>query len=39
VVDDQVARIRVANASFMRRSDPELAPDWRAVVFFARGGR
>jgi hypothetical protein len=37
VVNDQVARIRVANASFMPRPDPELAPDWRAVVFFTRG--
>lgn len=37
VVNDQVARIRVGNASFIPRSDPELAPDWRAVVFFTRG--
>ncbi len=37
VVTDQVARIRVGNASFVPRHDPELAPDWRAVVFFTRG--
>ncbi|MDQ6805800.1 MAG: hypothetical protein M3065_12720, partial [Actinomycetota bacterium] len=37
VFNDQVARIRVGNVSFVPRSDPELAPDWRAVVFFTRG--
>ena len=37
VVNDQVARIRVGNVSFVPRPDPELAPDWRAVVFFTRG--
>jgi hypothetical protein len=37
VVTAQVARIRVGNVSFVPRPDPELAPDWRAVVFFTRG--
>jgi hypothetical protein len=37
VVNDRVARIRVGNASFVPRPDPELAPDWRAVVIFTRG--
>jgi hypothetical protein len=37
VVNDQVARIRVGNSSFSPRPDPELAPNWRAVVFFTRG--
>lgn len=37
VVRDQVARIRVGNVSFVPRPDPELAPDWRAAVFFTRG--
>jgi hypothetical protein len=37
VVSDKVALIRVGNASFVPRPDPELAPDWRAVVIFTRG--
>jgi hypothetical protein len=37
VVSDEVALIRVGNASFVPRPDPELAPDWRAVVFFTQG--
>jgi hypothetical protein len=37
VVSDQVARITVGNVSFLPRPDPELAPDWRAVVIFTRG--
>jgi hypothetical protein len=37
VVSDKVALIRVDDASFVPRSDPELAPAWRAVVIFTRG--
>ena len=37
VVRAKVAQIRIGNASYVPRSDPELAPDWRAVVIFTRG--
>jgi hypothetical protein len=37
VVSDEVALIRVGTAAFVPRPDPELAPDWRAVVLLTRG--
>ena len=37
VVNDQVASIRVGTVSFVPRPDPELAPEWRGVVFFSLG--
>ncbi len=37
VVSDNVAKIRVGNASFVPQPNPDLEPDWRAVVIFSRG--